>query len=950
LWVLNDRGILWRYTLKQEVSNKIYTIYSPIHNNQIIVFRIEYRGNFPDQIKSILLDDYQDSPPTFSEQKGSRYLAGHWLEFGYKRAIIDPEFHSILAAIKGFPWASNILWVRKSTRIFIQNSFYPSSSTYDEAVQTLRKSDLFNPQIHEIFEEDKEWKTLIPVGTPDPIETVPIRDLSMDQLVTLSEEHRLFMPKSQLQAVQKFFQAEKRDPTDGELEMLAQSWCDHCFHTTWKSLGLLKRLKKATLKIMKNRKDILSVFEDNAGVMSFYDGYSLAIKGETHNSPTLLAPAPGVETMLGGVLRDILGCGQGFYPIGGMWVFGTQPLNIAKDEAPKGCFHPQTVARGMIKGYETYTNPMGVPNLGGGLIQHSGYAKPLALGLAIGLGKDEFSPKGVPQNGDLMLVLGGSTGRDGIHGATTSSAKSSEESKEKDGAHVQIGAPAIERFFMEAIIELRDKRLIRAITDFGAGGLSSAAGEMGQNTGIEVDLSEMPLKYKGLSPWEILLSESQERMLLCIDPKHLKPVEEICRKYFVEVNEIGKFTQDNRCRINYKQQALINLPFSFLTDGCPIDSIKPPAKKEDNFTDDLRLGPKSITEDLLLSLVSFPDIADQSIMGERFDASVQGMAFREPYGPNNMPYDQSILIPFMNKSHAVVTSFTINPHWSSHPVNMAKAVMISAISKCVVGGAKLSDIALCDNFYTPPIDVRPDVAADLKQILEILSEYSVFFGTPFISGKDSSSGSHSPHKFESEQGNSKVNATSKPQRIDVPVTLCVSAIGKVADYQIIPEKKFQAPGEKIWLVPAGITTNLSGSIWAKINSKVGNQEPLFYYDINLQTFKAACDKLHTLFGKKKISAISSIEYGGAFRRIFEMSIGNNNIGAKLKFNQDLFKSNAGSFVVVSNEDLSDFASLVGQTTQENNIQIGDLIISKDKLIRSWSGVFGGYFRKDDALF
>lgn len=916
-------------------QTQIQSIFEKINESTIQIFRVEYEGNFPLPLKNILLD--RQSTQSL-KQTTDAYQNGFWVEYGFKRAIIDPEFYSIKRAIAGFSWESQIKWVRKSYLVFVPQR--GEISSVEAAVQSIIESHSFNAQVHEIYPAAYNPSSLIPTSKPAKVETISIRSLSNEQLYSLSEQRRLFLPENQFVAIREFFKTLEREPTDCELEMIAQSWCDHCSHTTWKSLGLMKTLQLATQNIMKNRPDILSVFSDNAGVMAFYDGYAVAIKGETHNSPTMLAPAPGVETMVGGVLRDIIGCGKGFYPIGATWVFATQSLTLDHCDIPTGCHHPSKVAHGMIKGFETYANPMGVPNIGGCLIQNNGYAKPLALGVAIGIGLEEHSQKGEPSPGDLVMIMGGGTGRDGIHGATTSSSGSTEESSEKDAAHVQIGTPIFERYFMTAIMELRDKNLVQAVTDFGAGGLSSAAGEMGNPAGIEIELSNLPLKYAGLTAWEILLSESQERMLLCINPKDLKPVQEICQQNQVPIEQIGTFTDTGRCVMTFNKKTVVNLPFSFLHGGCPIDILSPEPVEQDKNTYYLDDRPPSKPE--LLQMIEYPDIADQSPLGNRFDASVQGRTHRSPYGPNNMPYDQSILIPIYELDSALVTSFTLNPHWATDPINMTKAVLISSLSKCVACGVNLNEIVLCDNFYTPPVQKRPDVGWYLKKMVDVCAAFSQKLNTPFISGKDSSSGSHAFIKNQLEQKIAK--------QIDVPITLCVSAVGKMKNFAMIPPKVIERTDVSIWLIPAGITIDDSGSVRAKTFATNNNltEKACFNYEIDLAVYQQTCLTIIDLIESGKIEAISTIEYGGAWRRLVEMYIGSK-VGMTLMPSAKLFRSYAGSFLVVSQVDLSEIGSKIGVTNSRPLLTYDTIQLTRSEVINAWQKPFK-YFNSNSEEF
>ena len=328
-----------------------------------------------------------------------------------------------------------------------------------------------------------------------------------------------------MKALQEQEKVQGRPHTDAEIEILVQSWSDHCYHTTWKSLGLLKRLSAATAQI--NHPLVVSSFTDNAGGMEFYEDWVVTIKGETHNFPSSIAPFGGIATKHGGVIRDSLGFGKGAYPIGGSTVMGTMDPRIT--EVPPGALHPQLIVSESIHATSYYTNPMGIPMMHPVYRIHPGYAKCFALGHSIGLIPKKYALKDAPRPGDMALLIGGETGRDGIHGATASSTGMTGETLHKESAAVQIGHPITERRFTSAIPVLRDQECIRSITDLGAGGISCAVGEMGSETGVRIDLDAVPLKDKSLTAWEILLSESQERMLLAVPPEKLAEARDILR-------------------------------------------------------------------------------------------------------------------------------------------------------------------------------------------------------------------------------------------------------------------------------------------------------------------------------------------------------------------------------------------------------------------------------------
>ncbi|HLW78116.1 MAG TPA: AIR synthase-related protein, partial [Terriglobia bacterium] len=387
---------------------------------------------------------------------------GPIVEIAYRQAVTDPETPSILAAARALG-EQGLEFARLSRRYQFVGLEEP------EARQAAARF-LYNRVVERVRETGEAFTTLRPSGSPDPVRTLSLRGLSDAELLALSRERSWYAPLSQMQVIQAHELAQGRPHTDAEIEILVQSWSDHCYHTTWKGLGLLKRLAQATEQI--HHPLVVSVFKDNAGGLEFYDGWVVTIKGETHNFPSSIAPFGGVSTKHGGVIRDTLGFGKGAYPIGGTTVMSTMDPRMKEDEVPAGALHPQLIVSESIRATSYYCNPMGIPMMHPLYRIHPGYAKCLALGHSVGLVPRAHALKDSVRPGDIALLIGGETGRDGIHGATASSTGMTGETLAKESAAVQIGHPITERRFASAIPVLRDAGCIRSLTDLGAGGIS----------------------------------------------------------------------------------------------------------------------------------------------------------------------------------------------------------------------------------------------------------------------------------------------------------------------------------------------------------------------------------------------------------------------------------------------------------------------------------------------
>src|SRR5580700_9203200 len=425
--------------------------------------------------------------------------------------------------------------------------------------------------------------------------TVPIRGMSDAELTELSRGGQLYLSLREMQTVRDHFAGERRDPTDVELETIAQTWSEHCSHKTLggrihyrdesRELSFENLLKETifaatrTIRERLGRDDwCVSVFKDNAGVVKFDDKNCVCFKVETHNHPSALEPYGGANTGLGGVIRDPLGTGLGARPVCNTDVFCFAPPDTPYESLPPGILHPRTVAKGVVAGVRDYGNRMGIPTVNGAIYFDPRYlGNPLVFcGNVALIPTDKVEKRMRP--GDLIVAVGGRTGRDGIHGATFSSGELTHESETTSGGAVQIGNAVTEKMLADVLLEARDRGLFTAVTDCGAGGFSSAVGEMGAETGAEVWLDRAPLKYSGLSYTEIWISEAQERMIVAVRPDKSETFDALCRAEGVEATVLGRFTETGRLVLKYRDQQVADLAMAFLHDG------RPPVIREATYT------------------------------------------------------------------------------------------------------------------------------------------------------------------------------------------------------------------------------------------------------------------------------------------------------------------------------------------------------------------------------
>lgn len=868
------------------------------------VIRLE--GDFQvDALLPMLVNPlYQNS----SRKSSLEASDGPILEVGYQRAVTDPETPSIFDGAKALS-VDNLEWVRLSHR-------YQFIGVSDDVAKEIINENIFNPIIQTMIDKEHPWDSLRPHGVPDKVRRISLKDLCDIDLLDLSSSNSWYAPLSQLKALQAYEVKIGRPLTDAEIEITVQSWSDHCYHTTWRSLRLLEKLQAATAKI--NHPLVVSVFKDNAGGMKFYEDQVILIKGETHNFPSSIATFGGIATKHGGVIRDAIGFGLGGYPIGGSTIMGTMDPRLSDSEIPGGALHPRLIVLESIRATAYYCNPMGIPMMHPVYRTHPGFPKCLALGHTLGIIPEKYAFKPDPETGDAVVLFGGRTGRDGVHGATASSSEMTGETISKEAAAVQIGHPITERKFMTAVPVLRDNDCLRSLTDLGAGGISCAIGEMGAKTGVHIDLAKVPLKDESLAPWEILLSESQERMMAAIPQEKLTEALDILSRFDIEYAVLGEFTDTNKLTVSHGDIPVAELDMYFIWKSCPIDPIeiekpvrnlKPSAKKQPASADEWR--------DAVLKIVSHLHCCDQSAAGMQFDSTVQGRTVIGPYGGKNgkMPTNVFVSAPIRGKSYGAITTLAFNPFYGEiDPAGMARLSVVESIAKAIAVGVKLEDITLCDNFYTPKI--RPDVAWDLKEMVETSADLSMIFGTPFISGKDSSSGT-----FKADTG----------ELIDVPQTLVVSTMSRMGDVKKVATKDFKKPGNKLVLYGKLDPEKLGGSIYLDAYGERGDK--LHDWDNSwTASLVDAYNQLGSSYESGIIKSASAIGEGGLFLRLFEGSMGSG-YGAKIDLasiasdRQDgaLFAEAVGS-LLLEVDPSTDLQTMFGKHPY---IEIGNVIESKD---------------------
>jgi phosphoribosylformylglycinamidine synthase II len=698
---------------------------------------------------------------------------------------------------------------------------------------------------------------------PFKLVEIELKDADDKQLIKISAELGIGLNLTEMKLVQDYFSRKNRNPTDVELQTIGQTWSEHCYHKTFKGdittpKGTIHSLfktyiAKATQEL--NPSWCISVFEDNAGIIEFNKNYAIAAKVETHNHPSAIEPFGGAATGTGGVIRDILAVWADPIACTDVLCFG--PLDYDYSKLPAGTKHPKYVYRGVVAGIGSYGNNMGIPTVNGAINFDESYIGNVVVycGCVGILPKNRFVKD--TRAGDIALLVGGETGRDGIHGVTFASAELTKESEEVSRPAVQIANPIEEERVKRAIVRLRDERLGSAITDIGGGGISCGTGEMAErsNLGIQVYLEKIPLKYQGLMPWEIYVSESQERMLLSVPEKNLEKALEIFKIEDVKATPIGKFTTDGILKVTYNGQTVAELDIDFVFN--PPNFVgatdwKPPKLEEPTFPEQADLTKE------LFELVSLPNIASKESVIRTYDHEVKGNTALKPLqskygGPN----DAAVLKPLADSWKGIVISCGMNTNYGKiDSYWMAASGIDEAIRNNVaVGGRR---IALLDNF-TWGNPQKPDRLGSLVRACEACYDYAKGFQTPFISGKDSLYN-------ESPMG-------------PVTPTLLITAIGVTPDIRKTVSMELKQSGNSIYMV--GKTySELGGSSYYQNKGYIGNTVP----QVRLELAKRTMDLITEAIDKDYLRACHDLSEGGLAVASAEMAF-SSGYGVELNLNK-----------------------------------------------------------------
>jgi phosphoribosylformylglycinamidine synthase len=733
----------------------------------------------------------------------------HTIEISRKPGVMDPVEQSVLKALLDI--GIGVDGVKTAQKYTIDGDISK------EAIHSIATKILANTKIEDVF---------IYPETPNydhgtiqysfKKQNVPLLHADNKQLEEISIRGQLSLNLPEMQSIQKYCQSMKREPTDIELETIAQTWSEHCVHKTFRGIiefvgnkidNLLKStIMKATSEL--NKSWCVSVFKDNAGIVHFDDQYNICFKVETHNHPSAIEPYGGANTGVGGVIRDVMGTGLGGKPILNTDVFCFGLPDTPQDKIPKGVLHPKRIFKGVVAGVRDYGNRMGIPTTNGAIFFDERYiGNPIVFCGTVGLIPKDKCKKETHSN-DLIVVAGGRTGRDGIHGATFSSAELHEKSEQISGGAVQIGNAITEKALLDVLLQARDKGLYNCITDCGAGGLSSAVGEMGQDLGALVHLEKVPLKYAGLSYTEIWISEAQERMVLAVPPEKENDILKLFKAENVEATVIGRFTNDKVLRLSYNSHVVGEIEMDFLHNGIPRLERKAiwhkPIFEEPTLSEKEDFGPD------LKKILAAWNVCSKEWVIRQYDHEVQGGSVLKPLQglQNDGPGDACIVTPVLGSRKGIIVSNGMNPRYGEiDPYHMAASAIDEALRQIIASGGSLEQVALLDNFCWGNTN-KPDRLGSLVMAAQACYDIAIAYGTPFISGKDSLN-----NEFVTDK-----------ETIVIPPTLLISAVSVMEDVRDAISMDIKEPGNLVYIV--GLTRpELGGSHYYHIHGYKGNNVP-----------------------------------------------------------------------------------------------------------------------------
>ena len=709
---------------------------------------------------------------------------------------------------------------------------------------------------------------------PFPLTDINLRDASDSDLVRINSELRTGLSLDELRAIRKHFEQEGRNPTDVELQAIGQAWSEHC---CYKSSKLILKEHFGGL----DTEDVLA--KEDAGVMAFTDDWAYALRIESHNHPSALDPYGGAATGIGGILRDVLCMGAQPVALVDPLFFG--PLDTPDGELAKGVKHPKYLFRGVVAGIRDYGNRVGIPTVAGGVRFHRGYTgNPLVNVGCLGiLPRDRVVHSAVEAAGDLFVLVGGKTGRDGIHGVTFASATLRETSEEEDRGAVQLGDPITKEPLIHAVLEAVEKGLVRGMKDLGGGGLSCVCGELALagGFGAVVRLDAVPLKEAGLQPWEIWVSESQERMMLCVAEEEIDRVLDIFQDWDVEASVVGKAVTGERITVTYKGVVVLDLDLEWYTGG-PV--YRRPQKAARASVKEVRpAAPKTLEarNELLLRLLGDPNICSREWVVRQYDFDVRARTVVKPFTGvpfREGPADAVVLKPLEEDAHGLAVGVGFAPEVAEvDPYRGGKLVVDEVVRNLAAAGARAHSLTNCLNFGNPEL---PNRMWEFAEVVRGMAEVCRALAIPVPSGN--------------------VSFYNEAEGAGVPPTASAFGVGLLPFVRRAVTPDLKRKGNLLFLV-GPTRAEMAGSTYYRTAGGAGGEAP----DVNTAHLKLGAENLAEAAHARLLRAAHDVSDGGLAVALAEMAIGGD-IGAtvaadaaapKLPWDVALFSESPSRWVV-----------------------------------------------------
>ncbi len=677
-----------------------------------------------------------------------------------------------------------------------------------------------------------------------PVRRVLLSKATDDELMAITEAMAIGLSVDEMQRVKDHFKEENRDPFDIELEALGQAWSEHCCYKSSKYF-----MKKSFIGVEAPQNLVLG---EDAGVVEFDDEHVYCVGLESHNHPSAIGPYGGSATGVGGIVRDVLCMGSQPIAVIDPLFFG--PLDTPIGDVPDGTNHPKFIYSGVVAGIRDYGNRIGIPTVAGMVNFHPGYTgNPLVNVGCVGIGRKEHvihSRVGGP--GEIYILAGGRTGRDGIHGVTFASADLSADSEEKDRGSVQLGDPITKEPLIHSCLEMNEKGLLRGMKDLGGGGLSCVSGEMALDggAGAVIHLDRIPLKEKGLAPWEIWVSESQERMMVSVLPKDVDAVLHIFKKWDVEAVVIGDVVEGKRVKALWKGETILDLDLEFFTAGPEYCRIYE-SRKVDRSVPDTPFEQLDRTEleGTLLSLLASPNICSKEPVFRTYDHEVRGRtvvkpAVGLPFTPG--PSDAAVIKPLEDSNKGLAISADVNPYFCEiDPYRGTLSAMEESMRNIVAIGAYPHSVTDCLNFGNPE---KPDRLGDFEQACEAIGDFAKHFTIPVVSGN--------------------VSLYNESDIGKVPPTPTIMMIGLMDDVHNATTSDLKKEGNIIYLL-GRTSEEMGGSAFYRHMEAECSCVP----NVDLDLSQKISEAIFEMNLEGQLSAVHDLSEGGLAIAISEMCIG-----------------------------------------------------------------------------